>query len=60
LVLNPKNSIQNIFKFGQGLGLLGLLGLENGHFWAKLHLYSKERHETAGSSVIHRESVQSE
>jgi hypothetical protein len=27
------------------------LGLENGHFWAKLHLFSTERQETAGSSV---------
>jgi hypothetical protein len=34
------------------------LGLENGHFWAKLHLYSTERQETAGSSVFHSGSVQ--
>jgi hypothetical protein len=35
-----------------------LLGLENGHFRAKLHLCSTERQETAGSSVFHSESVQ--
>jgi hypothetical protein len=35
-----------------------LLGLEDGHFWAKLHLCSTERQETARSSVFHNESVQ--
>jgi hypothetical protein len=37
-----------------------LLGLENGHFWAKLHLCSTERQKTAGSLVVHSESVVSE
>jgi hypothetical protein len=33
------------------------LGFKNENFWAKLHLCSTERQETAGSSVFHNEKT---